>query len=132
MKDVFGIELEDGSHYISSIYRTDTELESSIIARDEETTGDSSIIFNYLKNLNSIQDRFTYNYNIVDDESNRVSTITFSPLTALIYVISMIYFWLFETDNFSVQEIVIAQLLNGFRTIPGLYNFAQDNWQLSK
>ena len=102
-------------------------MNSSIIGKDAETAGDG-FIFNYLKKLYNIQDRFTYNYNIVDDDNNRVSTITFSPITALIYVISMIYFWLLETDNFSVQEIVIAQLLNGFRTIPGLYNFAQDNW----
>ena len=50
---------------------------------------------------------------IVDESGETISTITFSPMTIIIYILSMIYFMIVENSHFSAQEIVIAQLLNG-------------------
>ena len=55
---------------------------------------------------------YTYTFNLEDEEGNRTATVTFSPATILLYIISTLVFALFDVD-ISARNLVLAQILNG-------------------
>ena len=55
---------------------------------------------------------YHYTFNLEDEEGNRTATVTFSPATILLYIISTLLFALFDID-ISARNLVLAQILNG-------------------
>ena len=55
---------------------------------------------------------YHYTFNLEDAEGNRTATVTFSPATILLYIISTLLFALFDVD-ISARNLVLAQILNG-------------------
>ena len=55
---------------------------------------------------------YHYTFNLEDEEGNRTATVTFSPATILLYIISTLLFALFDID-ISARTLVLAQILNG-------------------
>ena len=55
---------------------------------------------------------YHYTFNLEDEEGNRTASVTFSPATILLYIISTLVFALFDVD-ISARNLVLAQILNG-------------------
>ena len=55
---------------------------------------------------------YHYTFSLEDDEGNRTATVTFSPATILLYIISTLFFAFFDVD-ISARNLVLAQILNG-------------------
>ena len=55
---------------------------------------------------------YHYSFNLEDEEGNRTATVTFSPATIFLYIISTLLFALFDLD-ISARNLVLAQILNG-------------------
>ena len=55
---------------------------------------------------------YHYNLNLEDVEGNRTVTVTFSPVTLLLYLFCSLLFSLLDVE-ISARELILAQILNG-------------------
>ena len=55
---------------------------------------------------------YQYTFNLEDDQGNRTTSVTFSPVTLLLYIISTLVLALLDVD-IPARELILAQILNG-------------------
>ena len=55
---------------------------------------------------------YQYTFNLEDDQRNRTTSVTFSPVTLLLYLISTLVLALLDVD-IPARELILAQILNG-------------------
>ena len=55
---------------------------------------------------------YQYTFNLEDDQGNRTTSVTFSPVTLLLYIISTLVVALLDVD-IPARELILAQILNG-------------------
>ena len=55
---------------------------------------------------------YHYTFNLEDDQGNRTTSVTFSPVTLLLYLISTLVLALLDVD-IPARELILAQILNG-------------------
>ena len=55
---------------------------------------------------------YQYTFNLEDDQGNRTTSVTFSPVTLLLYLISTLVLALLDVD-IPARELILAQILNG-------------------